>query len=229
MSSPYTIIGSDGREYSGSLEELRQWAQEGRLGPTTLVWHDADERWIEAAGRHELVWDLPRPATPPAAATASLPVLVLAGFVPRLLACLADAMVILFLVKLVLLPWQVPLQELLRQVQAQLESTGDSPPDLALLIRFQLIFTGVYSGVTLAYLVAFHGRWGATPGKRLLGLAVVTSDGGRLGNLGALGRGLASLLSLLTFGLGYLLILTPQRRALHDLIAGTQVVWVPRE
>ena len=227
MSSPYTIIGSDGREYSGSLEELRQWAQEGRVGPATLVWHDADERWIEAGGRHELVWDLPRPSTAPVAAP--LPVFALAGFAPRLLACLADAMVILFVVNLVLLPWQAPLQDLLRQVQAQLESTGDSPPDLGLLIRFQLIFTGVYSGVTLAYLVAFHGRWGATPGKRLMGLAVVTSDGGRLGYLGALRRSLASLLSLLTFGLGYLLILTPQRRALHDLIAGTQVVWVPRE
>jgi hypothetical protein len=37
MSSPYTMIGSDGREYPGSLEELREWAQEGRLGSATLV------------------------------------------------------------------------------------------------------------------------------------------------------------------------------------------------
>lgn len=46
MSSPYTMIGSDGREYSGSLEEFREWAQEGRLGPATLVWSEADERWL---------------------------------------------------------------------------------------------------------------------------------------------------------------------------------------
>jgi uncharacterized RDD family membrane protein YckC len=227
MSSPYTIIGSDGREYSGSLEELRQWAQEGRLGPATLVWNDVDERWVEAAGRHELVWDLPRSAVPPP--PPSLPVLAVAGFVPRLLACLADAMVILFLVKLVLLPWQDPLQDLLRQVQAQLEPAGGSPPDLGVLIRFQLIFAGIYTGVTLAYLVVFHGCWGATPGKRLMGLTVVTLDGGPLGYLGALRRGLAGILSVLTFGLGYLLILTPQRRALHDLIAGTQVVLVTRD
>jgi len=64
MASPYTMIGADGREYSGSLEELRQWAQDGRLGPSTLVWSAVDERWIEASGRHELAWDLPSPPPP---------------------------------------------------------------------------------------------------------------------------------------------------------------------
>lgn len=223
------MIGSDGREYSGSLEELRQWAQEGRLGPSSMVWSDADERWIEASGRHELVWDLPVPPAPVVLPASPLPSLVDAGFVPRLLACMADWMVILFLVNLVLLPWDERVQAFLQQVQSQLEAGGGVAPDLGLLLRFQLLVTAIPAVVSLAYMVGFNGRWGATPGKRLLGLSVVSLEGFPIGFPGAFRRYLAGLLSVLTFGVGYLLVLGPQRRTLHDLIAGTRVVFLPRD
>ncbi|MCX6860280.1 MAG: RDD family protein [Verrucomicrobia bacterium] len=227
MSSPYTMIGSDGREYSGSLEELREWAQEGRLGPATLVWSEADERWLVASVRHELVWDLARPEVE--AESPSAPVFYRAGFVPRLVAFVADWMVILFLVNLVVMPWRESLQELLKQVQAQLELTGDAQPDLWLLLRFQLMFTALYIAVSLVYSVGFQGRFGATPGKRLLGLRVVTLEGVPLSYGGALRRYCAELLSVLSFGLGYLMVLAPEKRALHDILTGTQVVLTPRD
>lgn len=227
MASPYRMIGSDGREYPGSLEELREWAREGRLGPATLVWSQADERWLPAAERHELAWDLPRPAV--AEPVAAPPAFHRAGFVPRLVAFVADWMVILFLVNLVLMPWREPLQDLLQRVQAQLESSGDVQPDLWLLLKFQLIFTSVYTGVGLVYSVGFVGRFGSTPGKRLLGLQVLTLDGRSVGFGGAFRRYCAEMLSVLTFGLGYMMVLGPERRTLHDVIAGTQVVLVPRE
>jgi len=226
MSSPYTMIGSDGREYSGSLEELREWSQDGRLGPATLVWSEADERWLTASARHELVWDLPRPEFE--AEAPSAPVFYRAGFVPRLVAFVADWMVILFLVNLVVMPWRESLQALVQQVQGQLELTGDAQPDLWLLLRFQLIFTAIYTSVSLVYSVGFQGRFGATPGKRLMGLSVVTLDGLQLGYGGAFRRYCAELLSILSFGLGYLMILAPEQRALHDVITGTQVVLTPR-
>lgn len=238
MATPYTMIGADGREYSGSLEELRQWAQEGRLGPATLVWNDGDERWIEASGRHELVWDLPCPpppavlsAAPDAVAPPARPLAGLsdAGFVPRLLACLADWTIILFLVDLVLLPWQEQLQALLQQVRVQLDSPGGSLPDLGLLLRFQAMFATLCAGVSLTYLVGFQGRWGTTPGKRMVGLSVVTLEGDSPGYAGAFRRYLAGTLTLLSLGLGYLLVLGPTRRALHDLVAGTRVVYTPRD
>lgn len=227
MSSPYKTIGSDGREYPGSLEELREWAREGRLGPTTWVWSQADERWIQAAERHELAWDLPRPAA--AEPEAALPAFHRAGFVPRLVAFVADWMIILFLVNLVLMPWSEPLRDLLQRVQAQLESSGDVQPDLWLLLKFQLIFTSVYTGVGLVYSVGFLGRFGSTPGKRLLGLQVLSLDGRSVGFRGAFRRYCAEMLSVLTFGLGYMMVLGPERRTLHDVIAGTQVVLIPRE
>jgi uncharacterized RDD family membrane protein YckC len=118
---------------------------------------------------------------------------------------------------------------LLKQVQGQLELTGDAQPDLWLLLKFQLIFTALYIAVSLVYSVGFQGRFGATPGKRLLGLRVVTLDGSPLSYGGAFRRYCAELLSVLSFGLGYLMVLAPEKRALHDILTGTQVVLTPRE
>lgn len=75
------------------------------------------------------------------------------------------------------------------------------------------------------YFVAFESsRWQATPGKRLLGLRVDTLAGSRLSLARALGRHLAGAASWLTLNIGHLLVaLRPDRRALHDLIAGTRV------
>jgi uncharacterized RDD family membrane protein YckC len=46
---------------------------------------------------------------------------------------------------------------------------------------------------------------------------------------GAFRRYCAELLSVLSFGLGYLMVLAPEKRALHDILTGTQVVLTPRD
>lgn len=67
--------------------------------------------------------------------------------------------------------------------------------------------------------------WQATVGKRLLGLRVTDAAGARLTPARALARFLAAGLSWLTFNLGHALAAwTPERRALHDYLAGTRVV-----
>ena len=83
----------------------------------------------------------------------------------------------------------------------------------------------LYSLFCIFYYVYFWGARGATPGKSLLGLTVVTDSGetpigyGRA-FLRLVGYGASSLL----LGLGFLLIaFSPDRRALHDRIAGTRV------
>ena len=66
---------------------------------------------------------------------------------------------------------------------------------------------------------------GGTPGKKLLGLAVVTSDGSFPGFGRALVRALAWLLSTPLANFGFVLALfTPRTRTLHDLLSGTYVV-----
>lgn len=77
-----------------------------------------------------------------------------------------------------------------------------------------------------AYFCCF-GVSGATPGKVLLGLAVVGPDGGAPGAMRALVRELAGRwLCVLSLGVGYLWALRGGR-GWHDLLAGTRVFCVP--
>jgi uncharacterized RDD family membrane protein YckC len=60
----------------------------------------------------------------------------------------------------------------------------------------------------------------------LLGVRVVAADGSEAGTRRALVRTAAFPLSILLLGLGFLPILARRdRRALHDLIAGTAVIY----
>jgi uncharacterized RDD family membrane protein YckC len=82
------------------------------------------------------------------------------------------------------------------------------------------------------YYAYFWTASGKTPGMVLLGVQVVGQDGGRAGTRRGLVRTLAFPLSFLLLGLGFLGILFGRdRRALHDVIADTAVVysWDARE
>jgi len=61
----------------------------------------------------------------------------------------------------------------------------------------------------------------------LLGLRVVRPDGSPAGPMAALVRALTFPLSIALLGLGFVgIVVHPQRRALHDLLATTAVVYV---
>jgi uncharacterized RDD family membrane protein YckC len=82
----------------------------------------------------------------------------------------------------------------------------------------------------LYYTIAESSQQQATPGKRLVGLRVVTDAGARISFARANGRFWAKQVSGgLTFGIGYLICaFTPRKQALHDLISGCCVVSVRR-
>jgi uncharacterized RDD family membrane protein YckC len=86
------------------------------------------------------------------------------------------------------------------------------------------------AALVLWWVAYFGGSWalaGRTPGMALLGLRVVRPDGARAGLRPSLVRALTFPLSVALLGLGFVGILVhPQRRALHDLLAGTVVVYV---
>jgi len=81
--------------------------------------------------------------------------------------------------------------------------------------------------VRLAYQIFFLGKFGATPGKMLCKLRVVTAEGGRFGYGRAAGRCLAEILSGMTCYIGYLMVLfdSKEKRALHDHICNTRVIY----
>ena len=73
----------------------------------------------------------------------------------------------------------------------------------------------------------------ATPGKMLFHMHVETADGNKLTWGASIARYLCSIITQLTmviYGLGYLIVcVDPKRRALHDWIARTFVVYEIRE
>jgi uncharacterized RDD family membrane protein YckC len=96
---------------------------------------------------------------------------------------------------------------------------------------FELADWPVVSGLMLAGWAFFYCAYplavgGRTFGMAVVGLRAVRADGRDLDTRGAVLRVLAFPLSFLLFGFGFLLVLLKRdRRALHDLVAGTAVVY----
>ncbi|MEK7363524.1 MAG: RDD family protein [candidate division NC10 bacterium] len=83
--------------------------------------------------------------------------------------------------------------------------------------------------VSFGYVVWMHGKWGQTLGKIATGVKVVRVGGERIGYGRAFGRFLGVFLSVITLGIGYLIAgFRSDKRALHDLVAGTRVMKVRR-
>jgi uncharacterized RDD family membrane protein YckC len=82
------------------------------------------------------------------------------------------------------------------------------------------------AGAAALYFIGFEGSaWAATPGKRLLGLQVRAVGGQRLSWPRSALRFFAGSLSWLSLNLGHALAgWRRDRRALHDLVAGSQVL-----
>jgi uncharacterized RDD family membrane protein YckC len=125
--------------------------------------------------------------------------------------------------------------------------------DLGLLFGFLSIVSGVFSSiiptvfggnddglstgalialVTFAFLFAggvFVWFWtliGQTPGMRFLGIRLQRNGSNEIGFRTSLRRGLALPLAIIPFGLGFLgILISPRRRGLHDVIAGTEVIY----
>ncbi len=77
----------------------------------------------------------------------------------------------------------------------------------------------------VAYVAVFTAMGGQTIGKMAMGIRVVSADNRALTGGAALKRTLASLVSVVTAGLGYLPGLVGRdRRAVHDRLAGSRVV-----
>ena len=78
----------------------------------------------------------------------------------------------------------------------------------------------------LLYRLLFWTVAGRTPGMAMLGLRLLRADGGKVGLVTAAKRLLAYGVTMMTLGIGFLMMLVTRRRqALHDLLARTVVVY----
>jgi uncharacterized RDD family membrane protein YckC len=85
--------------------------------------------------------------------------------------------------------------------------------------------TSLFSSLIGAgYSIVFHWIWGQTLGKMALQIRVVSMDGGPLSFGQAVGRYFGTFLSGLILGIGFIMAgVRSDKRALHDLLAGTRV------
>jgi uncharacterized RDD family membrane protein YckC len=218
MDTEYKIIGGDGAEYGpASLDELKRWIGDGRVAASTQVWRNDLALWTPAARYTELQQALARlqASVSPTALNQGLRA---AGFWPRLAAYLLDSVILVMLFGMICRwkQWEMPVLPAVLNDQARQQFMDQyfafvrqASPCLCLLL--------------LLYDVLLNGTFGATLGKMAVGAKIIGVDGSPLGYSRALLRSLAERLTLVV---GFLWILArPDKRGLHDLVAGTRVVF----
>jgi len=98
------------------------------------------------------------------------------------------------------------------------------PPTPAEIQALVKIMIGVCV-IVIGYNTFFLGKFGATPGKMVCGLKVLTPEGTPISYARALGRTAAQFLSGMFCYLGYIMAaFDSQKRSLHDHIADTRVI-----
>lgn len=223
MDIHYKIIGGDDVEYGPTtLAELKSWIRDGRVAAMTKVWRSDLSIWSPADRYTELLEDLARQ-------NAALQTVIdrarpAAGFWTRLAAYLIDLFVLSLIFSFVWTPladarhWAVP-EFPVNLTDAAMQRYWQE------MGAWQDKALPVFLPIFLLYTVLLTGRFGATLGKMLLRVKITRLDGSPIGYNRALLRWLASLLSNVLF-FGYILVgLRPDKRGLHDLLAGTKVVY----
>lgn len=137
-----------------------------------------------------------------------------AGFVSRLLAFIIDILVLI--VATALITWLLTFVSLLLPFEADLSGSALS-----------FITTGFFTTVFYAgYFLFFWTLSGQTPGKMLMGLRVVTTDGQYISFGQAVRRLIGYFVAAFPLYLGFFWILIDdRRRGWQDKIAGTCVVY----
>lgn len=103
---------------------------------------------------------------------------------------------------------------------------------LALSIQSRTIATRIsisilYYIYSLIYFALFWTLIGSTPGKILLGLRILRTNGKKMTFFHSLVRAFSYYISAIVFFLGFIWIIFDKRRqALHDKIAGTIVIYI---
>ncbi len=221
MDIQYKIIGGDGAEYGpATLDEVRAWILDGRVAGMTRVWRSDLAAWSAADRYSELRPDLAR-LHAAAAGQSTRP----CGFWARLAAYVLDRFILCAIFFAVWGPiaeprhWTVP--EFPQEITAA--NAQHFRQELAVWMDHAI---PIFYRIFLFYDVLLTGRFGATLGKMAIGARITLVNGAPISYNRALLRWLAARLSEFCFFFGYLMILTnPEKRALHDWLAGTRVVY----
>jgi len=90
----------------------------------------------------------------------------------------------------------------------------------------QLLIQFLQIAVSFLYTTLLIWKYGGTLGLLSSGLRVVNADGTPVSYLKSVARYFAYMLSGLTFGIGFIMVaFDKEKRALHDMICGTRVIY----
>ena len=205
----YYVYSARGATGPFTGHTIRQMIANGEITPTTQIAKVGESQWLNAANLpvfNGFLTGGARPAGAPGQVE-------YAGFWIRLGAYLLDAIILtlgsyaagfLFGIILAIIT--------LGKIDSSVASGLGGLLGLGLAIAYNIIFVS--------------GNWQATPGKRIVGIHVIREDGGRLSGLHAFGRYLSYILSSLILCIGFMMIgWTDQKKGLHDIVAGTRVVY----
>ena len=234
-----SITDGDRRQGPYSIDEIRDFVNEGKIKDETLVWHTGETNWK--------AWkDFPEASEPPEPTEEEILKQTIetllqgrmqrkrfAGFFVRANAFIIDNLILSIIGAIFLyimsLAGMLDLNAVSEIVNQYIDNPGST--DLvskALELPGMSTFFTIWSVVQAIYFIVFHAVWGATPGKKLLHIHVEMANGEKLSWAFSIFRFVASIVTqatLIFYGLGYLIVLIdPQKRALHDFIAQTRVV-----
>jgi len=246
-----SITDGERRQGPYSIDEIHEFVNQGKITDSTLVWHSGEsdwKTWKEASQALETKESEKTGANPTEdellkstidaleqiVKENKLRVIRFPGFFTRAFAFLVDNLILGIFggISLYIIAC-LGLVELDAVQQAAATYMNDplSAESMNKLLETPGIstFISVWSVIQTVYFIAFHATLSATPGKKLVHIHVETVGGERLNWLSSTARYLCSLLtqfSLALYGLGYLIVcIDPKRRALHDWIARTYVVY----
>lgn len=104
-------------------------------------------------------------------------------------------------------------------------SRGSQPPNLPLMIGFQVSSNLVSFGMAITYELWMIRKYDATLGKMALGLKLLRADGAKLSKGRIIGRYFACFVSAFTLMIGYMMAgWDDEKRSLHDRICDTRVI-----
>jgi uncharacterized RDD family membrane protein YckC len=222
MEINYKIIGGDGREYGPvTLDELKGWVRDGRVGRQTQILRSDLGNWLAASQYQELQSEIGMLKPTVTGVEGDFePV----GFWARVGATVIDSL-FLYLAFSILLS---PIAKLFGvQIPTNLNFSAMTPVQIVEEFRPFITFASYFFIIlTAIYEIALTGKFGATFGKMIFGMRIIKVDGSAFDYKYALYRFLSKMISSMACYIGYLMVaFREDKRGLHDLIVGTRVIY----
>lgn len=242
-----SITDGERRQGPYSIDDIREFVKQGKIADETLVWRSGTENWVTWKEANETLEKEFLANNPDQEQLLENTIKALeqmietnkqkrvfAGFFIRAFAFITDNLIFGIAGGIVLFALAAAGfydLEALQQATSTYLQDPMSPDSLNKLMEAPGMgsLISIWSGIQAVYFIVFTAIFSATPGKMLFHIHVETVEGHKLSWGASIARYLCSILTQLTsvlYGLGYLIVcVDPKRRALHDWIARTFVVF----